>query len=91
MVEPGVERPAEPTLTAAEKQQLLRRQQLELWKTNASRLRRRNILTGLTIGAFVLGVFGYTILTVKQEKVVEELDDEARIHVFRGPRTGANS
>lgn len=33
----------------------------------------------------------YTILSVKQERILEELDDEARIQVIRGPRTGANS
>lgn len=33
----------------------------------------------------------YTILSVKQEKILEELDDEAKIHIIRGPRTGANS
>lgn len=34
---------------------------------------------------------GYTILSVKQERILEELDDEAKIHIIRGPRTGANS
>lgn len=33
----------------------------------------------------------YTILSVKQERIVEELDEEARIHIIRGPWTGANS
>ncbi|KAF0032268.1 hypothetical protein F2P81_014558 [Scophthalmus maximus] len=61
------------------------------WKKNAPRLRRRNLLTGLAIGAFVVGMFSYTIVSVKQERIVEELDDEARIHISRGPRTSANS
>ncbi|XP_029913708.1 cytochrome C oxidase assembly factor 3b [Myripristis murdjan] len=77
--------------TAAEKQLPRRRQELDYWKQNAERLRRRNRLTGLAIGAFVLGMFGYTILSVQQEKIMEEIDDEARIHILRGPRTGANS
>lgn len=34
---------------------------------------------------------GYTIVSVKQERILEELDDEAKNHIIRGPRTGANS
>ncbi|KAM8824122.1 cytochrome c oxidase assembly factor 3 homolog, mitochondrial [Synchiropus splendidus] len=78
-------------LTAAEQQLILRRKELDNWKKNSARLRSRNLVTGLTIGAFVLGMFGYTILSVKQERVLDELDDEARINIIRGPRTGANS
>lgn len=37
------------------------------------------------------GSVSYTILSVKQERLLEELDDEAKIHIIRGPRTGANS
>ncbi|XP_059203167.1 cytochrome c oxidase assembly factor 3 homolog, mitochondrial [Centropristis striata] len=83
--------PAKPALTAGEKQLLRRQKELDNWKKNASRLRRRNLLTGLAIGAFVVGMFSYTILSVKQERIMEELDDEAKIHIIRGPRTGANS
>ncbi|XP_075888455.1 cytochrome C oxidase assembly factor 3b [Nelusetta ayraudi] len=77
--------------TAAEKQLLRRRQELDYWQRNAARLRRRNLVTGLAIGAFVVGMFSYTILSVKQERILEELDDEAKIQIIRGPRTGANS
>ncbi|XP_060946142.1 cytochrome c oxidase assembly factor 3 homolog, mitochondrial [Limanda limanda] len=77
--------------TSAEKLLLLRQQQQELWRKNAPKLRRRNLITGLSIGAFVVGMFTYTILSVKQEKIVEELDEESRIHIYRGPRTSANS
>ncbi|KAM4534596.1 cytochrome C oxidase assembly factor 3b [Fundulus diaphanus] len=77
--------------TAAEVQLQRRRQELEYLKKNAARIRSRNLLTGLGIGAFVVGIFSYTILSVKQERIVEELDEEARIHIIRGPRTGANS
>ncbi|CAG5898130.1 cytochrome C oxidase assembly factor 3b [Menidia menidia] len=75
----------------SEEQLIRRRQELDFFKKNAERLRRRNLLTGLCIGAFVVGMFSYTILSVKQERIVEELDEEARIHIIRGPRTGANS
>ncbi|XP_029292674.1 cytochrome C oxidase assembly factor 3b [Cottoperca gobio] len=91
MPEKGAELSAKPALTAAEKQLFHRRQELNYWKNNASRLRSRNLLTGLAIGAFVVGMFSYTILSVKQERILEELDDEAKIHMIRGPRTSANS
>ncbi|XP_029364988.1 cytochrome C oxidase assembly factor 3b [Echeneis naucrates] len=92
MAEKGAaEGAAKGALTAAEAQLLRRQEQLHYWEKNAARLRRRNLFTGLTIGAFVVGIFSYTILSVKQERIMEELDDEARIQVFRGPRTGANS
>uniref|UniRef100_UPI0037E7D338 cytochrome C oxidase assembly factor 3b n=1 Tax=Semicossyphus pulcher TaxID=241346 RepID=UPI0037E7D338 len=91
MAENGAEGPAKATLTAAEKQLLRRRQELNYWQQNSARLRSRNRLTGLAIGAFVVGMFSYTILSVKQERIMDELDDEAKIHIIRGPRTGANS
>ncbi|XP_069381212.1 cytochrome C oxidase assembly factor 3b [Paralichthys olivaceus] len=81
--------PGNRTMTPAEKLRLL--QQQELWRKNAPRLRRRNLITGLCIGAFVVGMFSYTIMSVKQERIVEELDEESRIQIYRGPRTGANS
>ncbi|XP_077474756.1 cytochrome C oxidase assembly factor 3b [Stigmatopora argus] len=68
-----------------------RTQELDNWKKNASRIRSKNLVTGLCIGAFVIGIFGYTILSVKQERILDEIDDEARSRIIRGPRTGANS
>ncbi|XP_039980290.1 cytochrome c oxidase assembly factor 3 homolog, mitochondrial [Xiphias gladius] len=91
MAEDGAPGSAERAPTAAEKLPLRRRQELDYWRKNAARLRSRNLLTGLAIGAFVVGMFSYTIVSVKQERITEELDEEARIHIFRGPRTGANS
>ncbi|XP_051904544.1 cytochrome c oxidase assembly factor 3 homolog, mitochondrial [Hippocampus zosterae] len=82
---------AERTLTATEKQLFRRRQELDYWKKNGVRIRSRNLLTGLCFGAFVVGLFSYTILSVKQEKILDEIDNEARSQIIRGPRTGANS
>ncbi|KAM6957291.1 cytochrome C oxidase assembly factor 3b [Aplochiton taeniatus] len=79
------------SFTAAEKQLNRRKQELDYWKKNAERIKTRNLFTGLAIGAFVVGMFTYTILSVKQERIMDELDDEARSHYIRGPRTGANS
>ncbi|MEQ2291517.1 hypothetical protein AMECASPLE_014108 [Ameca splendens] len=89
MAEEGSGTGAKASPTAAEMQ--LHRRRLEYFRINAARIRSRNLLTGLGIGAFVVGIFSYTILSVKQERIVEELDEEARIHIIRGPRTGANS
>ncbi|KAJ0001565.1 hypothetical protein NQD34_006585 [Periophthalmus magnuspinnatus] len=92
MAEQGGQKSAQKTtLTAAQKQLSTHRKQLDYWQQHAGRIRRRNLLTGLTIGAFVISVFSYTIYSVKQEKIMDEIDDEARIHIIRGPRTGANS
>ncbi|XP_017259371.1 cytochrome c oxidase assembly factor 3 homolog, mitochondrial [Kryptolebias marmoratus] len=88
MAENGAEK---ESLRATQKQLLRRQQDLRYFQENAARLRSRNLLTGACFGAFVLGIFGYTIMSVKQERVVEELDEEAKIHIVRGPRTGANS
>ncbi|KAK9535708.1 hypothetical protein VZT92_008075 [Zoarces viviparus] len=91
MAEKGTGASAKPALSAAEQQLFRRRQELDYWKKNAARLRGRNLLTGLAIGAFVVGMFSYTILSVKQERIVEELDEEVKINHIRGPRTSANS
>uniref|UniRef100_A0A4W5MGJ6 Cytochrome c oxidase assembly factor 3 n=1 Tax=Hucho hucho TaxID=62062 RepID=A0A4W5MGJ6_9TELE len=76
-------------LTAAQKQILRKRQDLDYWKKNALEIRSRNRITGLAIGAFVIGI--YTILSVKQERIMEDIDNEAKINYIRGPRTGTNS
>lgn len=43
-------------LTAAQKQLLKRQQELEYWKRHSKQIRSRNLITGLTIGAFVVGL-----------------------------------
>ncbi|XP_029583786.1 cytochrome c oxidase assembly factor 3 homolog, mitochondrial [Salmo trutta] len=78
-------------LSAAQKQLLRKRQDLDYWKKNALKIRSRNRITGLAIGAFVIGMFSYTILSVKQERIMEDIDNEAKIKYIRGPRTGTNS
>ncbi|KAL2100557.1 hypothetical protein ACEWY4_002318 [Coilia grayii] len=78
-------------LTQAQKNLIKRRLELEQWRNNTQKLRTRNLITGLTIGAFVLGMFTYTIVSVKQERIMDEIDEEAKIFVMKGPRTGANS
>ncbi|KAI4796821.1 hypothetical protein KUCAC02_026730 [Chaenocephalus aceratus] len=88
MAEKGAEESAKASPSSGDKQLPRRKQELDYFKRNAARLRTRNLGTGLLIGACSVS---YTILSVKQERVLEELDDEARVHIMRGPRTGANS
>lgn len=45
-----------PRLTAAEEQLIRHRKNLDFWKKNAAQIRTRNLLTGLSIGAFVVGI-----------------------------------
>ncbi|XP_056626714.1 cytochrome c oxidase assembly factor 3 homolog, mitochondrial [Triplophysa dalaica] len=67
--------------------QFIRRVELAQWKKKTEKLRGRNVATGLAIGAVVLGIYGYTFYSVSQEKVMDEIDQEARV---RAPKTGAN-
>ncbi|KAI3360239.1 hypothetical protein L3Q82_014553 [Scortum barcoo] len=91
MAERGAGGAGQPSQTAAERQLGRRRQELDQWKKkkSAARMRSRNLLTGRA--SEPSRPVGYTILSVKQERIMDELADEAKIHVMRGPRTGANS
>ncbi|KAG5279595.1 hypothetical protein AALO_G00079490 [Alosa alosa] len=93
MADKGMEGLAEAAkpLTQAQKNLIKRQQELQQWRNNSQKLRGRNVITGLTIGAFVLGMFTYTILSVKQERIMDEIDEEAKVFIMKGPRTGANS
>ncbi|XP_050955217.1 cytochrome c oxidase assembly factor 3 homolog, mitochondrial [Labeo rohita] len=88
---PDVSSTTPKPLTPAQKQLLKRQQDLEYFKRHSKQLRSRNLITGLTIGAFVVGIFSYTILSVRQERMMDEIDNEAKVYVMKGPRTGANS
>ncbi|XP_023263503.1 cytochrome c oxidase assembly factor 3 homolog, mitochondrial [Seriola lalandi dorsalis] len=60
------------------------------WKKKTHLLRGRNAVTGLAIGALVLGIYGYTFYSVSQEKIMDEIDEEAKRARMQGPSTGAN-
>ncbi|PWA21508.1 hypothetical protein CCH79_00003284 [Gambusia affinis] len=66
----------------------IRQVELEQWKKNTSKLRTRNLVTGLAIGALVLD--GYTFYSVSQERIMDEIDEEAKRARMKGPKTGAN-
>ncbi|KAJ8379031.1 hypothetical protein AAFF_G00232000 [Aldrovandia affinis] len=81
--------PTKEPLTT-EQIQFIRRVELEQWKKNTQKLRGRNVATGLAIGALVLGIYGYTFYSVSQEKIMDELDEEAKVARTRATKTAAN-
>ncbi|XP_062859666.1 cytochrome c oxidase assembly factor 3 homolog, mitochondrial [Trichomycterus rosablanca] len=82
--------PTKENLTR-EQLQFIRQAELAQWKKNSQKLRTRNLLTGLAIGAIVMGIYGYTFYSVSQEKIMDELDEEAKVAGrIRNARTGAN-
>ncbi|XP_076856871.1 cytochrome c oxidase assembly factor 3 homolog, mitochondrial [Brachyhypopomus gauderio] len=82
--------PAKDNLTQ-EQLKYIRRVELDQWKKKSQKLRGRNIITGLAIGAVVMGIYGYTFFSVSQEKIMDEIDQEAKVAArIRGSKTGAN-
>ncbi|TKS89536.1 Cytochrome c oxidase assembly factor 3 -like protein, mitochondrial [Collichthys lucidus] len=78
--------PAKEGLTK-EQLDLVKRLEHEQWKKKIHTLRTRNVVTGLAIGALVLGI---CILTMRKERVIDEMDEEAKRARLQGPKTGAN-
>lgn len=68
----------------------IRHVELAQWKKKTPKLRTRNIVTGLAIGAIVMGIYGYTFYSVSQERIMDEMDEEAKRARLQGPKTGAN-
>ncbi|XP_010886981.1 cytochrome c oxidase assembly factor 3 homolog, mitochondrial [Esox lucius] len=68
----------------------IRQVELAQWKKKSQKLRGRNIATGLAIGAIVMGIYGYTFYSVSQEKIMDELDDQAKVARMGASKTGAN-
>lgn len=46
-------------------------------------IRRRNWITGWTLGFCVLSIYGYTILTVKQERFLDDFNEPEKIIVTK--------
>ncbi|XP_003961052.1 cytochrome c oxidase assembly factor 3 homolog, mitochondrial [Takifugu rubripes] len=82
----------DPTKEGLSQDQLhyIRQVELEQWKKKTQKLRTRNVATGLAIGALVLGIYGYTFYSVSQERIMDEMDEEAKRARTQGPKTGAN-
>ncbi|GAA6214543.1 cytochrome c oxidase assembly factor 3 homolog, mitochondrial [Lates japonicus] len=75
---------------SAQQMHFIRQVEREQWRKKTQKLRGRNIVTGLAIGAIVMGIYGYTFFSVSQEKIMDELDQEAKRAQMQGPKTGAN-
>ncbi|CAM4635467.1 cytochrome c oxidase assembly factor 3 homolog, mitochondrial [Lepidochelys kempii] len=54
------------------------------------RLRGRNLLTGLGIGAVVLGIYGYTFYKISQERFLDELEQEVEAARAQAAKTPVN-
>uniref|UniRef100_A0A1A8GY33 Cytochrome c oxidase assembly factor 3 n=1 Tax=Nothobranchius korthausae TaxID=1143690 RepID=A0A1A8GY33_9TELE len=82
----------DPTKETLSREQIhfIRQVELEQWKRKTSKLRTRNVVTGLGIAALVLGIYGYTFYSVSQERIMDEIDEEAKRSRLPGPKTGAN-
>ncbi|KAK2884541.1 cytochrome c oxidase assembly factor 3 homolog, mitochondrial [Channa argus] len=82
----------DPTKAGLSEEQMsfIRKVEVEQWKKKAQKLRARNVVTGLAIGALVAGIYGYTFYSVSQERIMDEIDNEAKRTRMQGPKTGAN-
>ncbi|XP_074117756.1 cytochrome c oxidase assembly factor 3 homolog, mitochondrial [Sminthopsis crassicaudata] len=56
----------------------MRQVELSQWQKTLPQRRGRNILTGLSIGALVLAIYGYTFYSVSQERFLDDLEDKAK-------------
>lgn len=43
------------------------------------RVRRNNIITGWLLGAVVISIYAYTILSIKQERFLDDFDEPAKV------------
>ncbi|XP_005994077.1 cytochrome c oxidase assembly factor 3 homolog, mitochondrial [Latimeria chalumnae] len=75
---------------SAEQLEFMRKVELAQWYKTAQKRGKRNIMTGLAIGAVVLGIYGYTFYSVSQEKFLDDLEEEAKIARARASKTSAN-
>ncbi|XP_041818300.1 cytochrome c oxidase assembly factor 3 homolog, mitochondrial [Chelmon rostratus] len=82
----------DPTKEGLSQEQMnfIRQVELQQWKKKTQMLRTRNVVTGLAIGALVMGIYGYTFYSVSQERIMDEMDEEAKRARMQGPKTGAN-
>ncbi|XP_030257129.1 cytochrome c oxidase assembly factor 3 homolog, mitochondrial [Sparus aurata] len=82
----------DPTKEGLSQEQInfIRQVELQQWQKKTQKLRTRNVVTGLAIGALVMGIYGYTFFSVSQERIMDEIDEEAKRARLQGPKTGAN-
>ncbi|XP_068118003.1 cytochrome c oxidase assembly factor 3 homolog, mitochondrial [Hyperolius riggenbachi] len=80
----------DPKKLTTQQQESVRRAEIAHWRKNSGKMKSRNIFTALAIGTVVLGIYGYTFFSVKQERFIDELEEEAKVARARYPKTSAN-
>ncbi|XP_068775111.1 cytochrome c oxidase assembly factor 3 homolog, mitochondrial [Struthio camelus] len=67
----------EPGLSPEQRRLMAEVERAQRQRALQRRLRGRNALLGIGIGAVVLGIYGYTFYSVSQERFLDELEQEA--------------
>uniref|UniRef100_A0A8B9PHW0 Cytochrome c oxidase assembly factor 3 n=1 Tax=Apteryx owenii TaxID=8824 RepID=A0A8B9PHW0_APTOW len=66
----------EPGLSPEQRRLMAEVERAQRQRALRRRLRGRNALLGIGIGAVVLGIYGYTFYSVSQERFLDELEQE---------------
>ncbi|XP_058713910.1 cytochrome c oxidase assembly factor 3 homolog, mitochondrial [Poecile atricapillus] len=67
----------EPGLSPEQRRLMAQVEYAQRQRVLQRRLRSRNVLLALGIGAVTFGIYGYTFYSVSQEKFLDELEQEA--------------
>ncbi|NXC28331.1 COA3 factor, partial [Campylorhamphus procurvoides] len=67
----------EPGLSPEQRRHMAEVERAQRHRALQRRLRGRNTLLALGIGAVTLGIYGYTFYSVSQERFLDELEQEA--------------
>ncbi|XP_077315642.1 cytochrome c oxidase assembly factor 3 homolog, mitochondrial [Lithobates pipiens] len=87
--EPKYAQRIDPKTPTREQLEHYRRKQMAEWEKRSGKIRSRNIITGLAIGAIAVGIYGYTFFSVPQEHFLDDLEEEAKAARARYPKTSA--
>lgn len=71
---------AKPTAAQLSFMKLVEQENLKRVK-KLEKIRRSNWITGWTLGFCVLSIYGYTILTIKQERFLDDFNEPEKVIV----------
>uniref|UniRef100_A0A8C4XZE7 Cytochrome c oxidase assembly factor 3 n=1 Tax=Gopherus evgoodei TaxID=1825980 RepID=A0A8C4XZE7_9SAUR len=80
----------EPELSAEQRRVMQRAEEALRRRGLQRRLRGRNLLTGLGIGAVALGIYGFTFYKISQERFLDELEQEVEAARAQAAKTPVN-
>ncbi|TFK10701.1 intraflagellar transport protein 25-like protein [Platysternon megacephalum] len=80
----------DPELSAEQRRVMQRAEEALRQRTLHRRLRGRNALTGLSIAAVALGIYGYTFYRISQERFLDELEQEVEAARAQAAKTPVN-